>query len=138
MANAAPSASQLVQKLKNFRNVLRDDGMSHTAYVEQLTFLLFLKMDDEMRQLAVKGLDNFESQIPEDHGWSSLVKLSGVEQEDHYRAILRVLGQQPGMIGVIFRKEQNDIQDPAKLALMRRLKAAFDPQGILNPGTLFD
>lgn len=109
------NATQLVQKLKNFRNVLRDDGMSHTAYVEQLTFLLFLKMDDEMRQLAAMGFDDFESQIPAEYSWQSLVKLSGIEQETHYREILRELGQGTGMIATIFRKAQNDIQDPAKL-----------------------
>lgn len=115
------TASQLVQKLKNFRNVLRDDGMSHTAYVEQLTFLLFLKMAEEQRQLAALGFGGFESQIPEEYIWPSLVKLSGVEQEAHYREILRELGRGQGLIPTIFRKAQNEIQDPAKLTRLVEL-----------------
>jgi type I restriction enzyme M protein len=108
-------ASQLVKKLKDYRNVLRHDGMSHTAYVEQLTFLLFLKMDQEQRELAAQGLSDFQSQIPDEYSWASLVRLDGVEQETHYREILRTLGQGTGLIPTIFRKAQNDIQDPAKL-----------------------
>lgn len=106
---------QLVKKLKDFRNVLRDDGMSHTAYVEQLTFLLFLKMDEEQRELANQGLLEFNSEIAEDYSWSSLVKLSGAEQESHYREVLRELGKGTGLIPTIFRKAQSDITDPAKL-----------------------
>jgi len=132
MAQSANTASQLVQKLKNFRNVLRDDGMSHTAYVEQLTFLLFLKMDDEQREIAAMGFGDFESQIPEKYSWSSLVKLSGVEQENHYRTILRELGQGTGMIPTIFRKAQNDIQDPAKLTRLINLIEAETWSGMTS------
>lgn len=112
---ATQRVDQLVKKLKDFRNVLRDDGMSHTAYVEQLTFLLFLKMDQEQRELAEQGLLEFTSQIPEDYSWSSLVKLSGAEQETHYRETLRELGKGTGLMPTIFRKAQSDITDPAKL-----------------------
>lgn len=114
-------ASQLVQKLKSFRNVLRDDGMSHTGYVEQLTFLLFLKMDQEQRQIAAMGFGDFQSQIPEEYSWNSLVKLSGVDQENHYRTILRELGQGTGLMPTIFRKAQNEIQDPSKLTRLINL-----------------
>lgn len=106
---------QLVQKLWNYCNVLRDDGMSYGDYVEQLTYLLFLKMDDEERQLA-KDLDtDYSSLIPDDLNWQSLVALDGVDLENHYRHVLRELGQGTGLIPVIFRKAQNRVQDPAKL-----------------------
>ena len=100
-----------VQKLWNYCNVLRDDGVSYGDYVEQLTYLLFLKMDDEQ----TKPPFNRESKIPKNLNWESLLKKDGDELETHYRHILESLGKEKGMIGVIFRKAQNKIQDPAKL-----------------------
>lgn len=109
------SSSQLVQKLWNYCNVLRDDGMSYGDYVEQLTFLLFLKMDEERREQAELFRTPFKSAIPKKFNWQSLVKRDGVELETHYRSLLDELGKHEGLIGVIFRKAQNRIQDPAKL-----------------------
>ncbi len=63
-------APQIVQKLWNYCNVLRDDGMSYGEYVEQLTYLLFLKMADE----RTKPPYNQPSQIPPKYGWPSLLK----------------------------------------------------------------
>ncbi len=100
-----------VQKLWNYCNVLRDDGVSYGDYVEQLTYLLFLKMDDEQ----TKPPFNRVSKIPKNLDWESLLKKDGDELEVHYRHILESLGKEKGMIGVIFRKAQNKIQDPAKL-----------------------
>lgn len=110
------NASQLVQKLWNYCNVLRDDGMSYGDYVEQLTYLLFLKMDDEGATLLGR-----ESAIPAEYGWQSLVGLDGDDLEIHYRRILQDLGQGTGLIPVIFRKAQNKIQDPAKLKRLVKL-----------------
>ena len=101
----------LVQKLWNYCNILRDDGLSYGDYVEQLTFLLFLKMADEQS----KPPFNKSSPIPKGFGWSSLLKLDGDDLEIHYRHTLEELGKRSGMLGVIFRKAQNKIQDPAKL-----------------------
>ena len=106
----------LVQKLWNYCNILRDDGLSYGDYVEQLTFLLFLKMADEQS----KPPFNKTSPIPKGFGWDALLKLDGDELEIHYRHTLTELGKRSGMLGVIFRKAQNKIQDPAKL---RRLIA---------------
>ncbi len=106
----ATESSTIVQRLWNYCNVLRDDGMSYGDYVEQLTYLLFLKMDDENVQVLGKP-----SAIPAEYNWASLKKLSGDELESHYRQILASLGQGSGLIPVIFRKAQNKIQDPAKL-----------------------
>lgn len=106
----------IVQKLWNYCNVLRDDGLSYGDYVEQLTYLLFLKMADEQTKPPL----NRESLIPKEYDWPSLLSKDGDELETHYRHILEELGKSKGLLGVIFRKAQNKIQDPAKL---RRLIA---------------
>jgi type I restriction enzyme M protein len=103
--------TRLVQKLWNYCNILRDDGLSYGDYVEQLTFLLFLKMADEQSRPPF----NKPSAVPKGFGWDVLAKLDGDDLEIHYRHTLEDLGKRPGMLGVIFRKAQNKIQDPAKL-----------------------
>jgi type I restriction enzyme M protein len=105
------NSNALVQKLWNYCSILRDDGLSYGDYVEQLTFLLFLKMADEQE----KPPFNKPSPIPAGFGWAALLKLDGDELEIHYRHTLTELGKRSGMLGVIFRKAQNKIQDPAKL-----------------------
>jgi type I restriction enzyme M protein len=112
-------SSTIVQRLWNYCNVLRDDGVSYGDYVEQLTYLLFLKMDDE----NVRLLSKRQSSIPADLNWQSLLRLDGDDLESHYRHILTRLGEGSGLIPVIFRKAQNKIQDPAKL---RRLIDLID------------
>lgn len=104
-------SKQLVQKLWNYCDILRDDGLSYGDYVEQLTYLLFLKMDDERANPPF----NKKSDIPEEYNWKSLIEKDGAELEVHYISILQELGREEGIIGVIFRKAQNRIQDPAKL-----------------------
>lgn len=104
-------SSTLVQKLWNYCQVLRDDGVSYGDYVEQLTYLLFLKMDDEQS----KPPFNRDSKIPTEYNWNSLLGKDGDELEVQYRHILENLGKEFGVMGVIFRKSQNKIQDPAKL-----------------------
>lgn len=101
----------IVQKLWNYCNVLRDDGMSYGDYVEQLTYLLFLKMADEQTKPPYRK----KPIIPSGFDWQSLVQEDGDALEVHYRHILETLGKSKGMLGVIFRKSQNKIQDPAKL-----------------------
>lgn len=106
------AANRIVQKLWSYCNVLRDDGLSYQDYLEQLTFLLFLKMADERAALTGE-----EQPIPAGYRWADLAspQMEGVELEQHYRETLRVLGTQGGMLGLIFEKAQNRIQDPAKL-----------------------
>ncbi len=103
--------SALVQKLWNYCSILRDDGLSYGDYVEQLTFLLFLKMADEQSRPPF----NKPSPIPKGKDWRALLAKEGDELEVHYRHTLEALGKRSGMLGVIFRKAQNKIQDPAKL-----------------------
>ena len=102
---------QLVDKLWNFCNLLRDDGVSTIDYTEQLTYLLFLKMAHERETRPL----NPETIVPADCSWQRLLDTDGDELEVTYRTILETLAKQPGTLGVIFRKAQNKIQDPAKL-----------------------
>src|SRR5437762_9717093 len=104
-------SKQIVDRLWNYCNVLRDDGLSYGDYVEQLTYLLFLKMAHERTGPPW----NQPSGIPEGYDWPSLAGREGPDLEDHYRKTLEKLGTEHGMLGVIFRKSQSKIQDPAKL-----------------------
>lgn len=104
-------SSTIVQRLWNYCYVLRDDGVSYGDYVEQLTYLLFLKMADEQ----TKPPFNKRSTIPKGFDWQSLLEKDGDALEVHYRHILDTLGKEKSMLGVIFKKSQNKIQDPAKL-----------------------
>jgi type I restriction enzyme M protein len=105
-------SDRIVKKLWNYCQVLRDDGLSYQDYLEQLTFLLFLKMADE--RAALTGA---RQSIPDGYRWADLAnpKMEGVKLEAHYRETLKKLGEEGGMLGLIFRKSQNKIQDPAKL-----------------------
>lgn len=122
MANQSP----VVQKIWNYCHVLRDDGVSYGDYLEQLTYLLFLKMADEQKELLYKT-----SAIPQELDWQSLLTKDGDALETHYRHILESLGKSKGMLGVIFRKSQNKIQDPAKL---RRLVELINAETWLGMG----
>ena len=109
-------SAPIVQRVWNYCNVLRDDGVSYGDYVEQLTYLLFLKMADEQ----TKPPFNKPSAIPKGLDWQSLTSKDGTELEIQYRRLLEALGKEKGMLGVIFRKAQNKIQDPAKLKRLTR------------------
>ncbi|MDQ2946700.1 MAG: type I restriction-modification system subunit M, partial [Acidobacteriota bacterium] len=104
----------LIQKLWNYCSVLLQAGLHYSDYTEQLTFLLFLKMADEQSRPPF----NKKSIIPDEYSWGALLKCDGDELETQYRHTLEALGKKPGMLGIIFRKAQNKIQDPA---LLRRL-----------------
>ena len=93
MATNNPS-QQVVQKLWNYCNILRDDGLSYGDYVEQLTYLLFLKMAHERTQL----LGQPASTIPKDYDWQSLLDKDGDDLEKHYRKTLTKLGEKKGML----------------------------------------
>ncbi|MGD0091863.1 MAG: N-6 DNA methylase [Planctomycetota bacterium] len=107
----AADSQQIVNKAWNFAHVLRDDGLSYMAYTEQITFLLFLKMADEM----TKPPYSRPAILPKDLGWESLLSREGAELEIHYRKILEELGKKKGMLGEIFKKARQDIQNPATL-----------------------
>ena len=105
------NTATIVQKLWNYCNVLRDDGMSYGDYVEQLTYLLFLKMADE----RTKAPYSQPSPVLPGYDWESLRWRDGDVLFDHYRHVLERLGTEKGLLGLIFAKAQNKFQDPAKL-----------------------
>jgi hypothetical protein len=79
----------LVQKVWNYAHVLRDQGVPYQAYISQISYLLFLKMDDERAGLVASGLIKGEnSAIPEDCRWAVLRDLQGEELTRRDSAIL--------------------------------------------------
>ncbi|MCT7406602.1 class I SAM-dependent DNA methyltransferase [Aliarcobacter cryaerophilus] len=109
--NESNNASTVVSKVWGFATILKDDGVGYGDYLEQLTYLLFLKMADEYS----KPPYNRKLNIPQGYGWESLTEKRGAELEVHYSELLRELSTAKGMLGQIFTKSQNKIQDPAKL-----------------------
>ena len=105
--NTAP----IVSKVWSFCTTLRDDGVGYGDYLEQLTYLIFLKMADEYARAPY----NRDVGIPEGYGWTSLTTRRGSDLEAHYVTLLRRLGEQRDMLGQVFAKAQNKITDPAKL-----------------------
>lgn len=108
---ARADTRRLVQKLWSYCDVLRDAGLSAIDYLEQLTYLLFLKMDDERAGSRLRP----ERIVPEGYDWPSLLARDGDELETHYRHVLEHLARQPGTLGVVFRKAQNKIPEPGLL-----------------------
>jgi type I restriction enzyme M protein len=102
-------ASALIRKLWQYCNILRDDGLSYPDYVEQLTYLLFLKMSDE------KGSSG---PVPAEYAWRSFADLDAKSMHRHYTKTLAALGNRGGMLRLIFRNARNKIKDPAKLRLL--------------------
>ncbi len=115
------SNEQLVSKVWNYAHVLRDQGISYGDYIEQITYLLFLKMDQEREELLGET-----SAIPPAWNWTKLASKDGDELELQYRHTLEALAREPGLIGTIFRKSQNKLSDPAKL---KRVVGLIDKEG---------
>ena len=105
------TSNAIVSKVWSFCNALRDDGVGYGDYLEQLTYLIFLKMADEYSQPP----HNKALGIPEKYSWASLTSKSGAELETHYNELLRELAKAPSTLGQIFLKAQNKIQNPAML-----------------------
>ena len=116
------NASTLVQKIWSFCHTLRDDGVGYGDYLEQLTYLLFLKLAHEYSQPPY----NRDTHIPKSWDWTSLRGKTGEPLEAHYLKVLHKLGEEPDMLGAIFFKAQNKIQDPAKLARLVQMIDAED------------
>lgn len=111
------NTASIVSKVWSFCTTLRDDGVSYGDYLEQLTYLIFLKMTDEYSKPPYSR----NVGIPSEYNWQSLKTKKGAELEVHYLNVLRELGQKKGMLGQIFTKAQNKIQDPAKLSRLVNL-----------------
>lgn len=106
--------SDIVQKLWGFCHTLRHDGVDYGDYIEQLTYLLFLKMADERAVEIPKGCD-----------WASLRRLSGTELTDHYNEVLRKLRSSEGLLGDIFTQATSRFNNPVNL---RRLIDMIDEE----------
>lgn len=130
------NASSIVSKVWSFCNTLRDDGVGYGDYLEQLTYLLFLKMADEY----TKPPHNRTLALPQEYNWESLVDLKGAELESHYTILLRELGKEKGILGQIFTKSQNKIQDPAKLSKIIDMinKEQWLMMGVKDKGDIYE
>lgn len=112
------SESTLIKKVGDIANVLAAAGVGFTDYLTQLTYILFLKMDDEREAYG------FESSIPEGYKWQDLLELSGEDLVDKYEEILDELAKKDGLIGTIFTKASNKIDRPVLLAKVIEMVAS--------------
>ena len=130
------NSHSIVSKVWSFCNTLRDDGVGYGDYLEQLTYLLFLKMADEYS----KPPHNKKLSIPKQYVWETLTALNGAELEVHYTNLLRELGRQKGILGQIFTKSQNKIQDPAKLSKIIDMinKENWVMMGVKDKGEIYE
>ena len=104
--------SNVGQKIWSMATVLRDFGVNKSDYLEQITFLLFIRMADEYS----KPPYNRDVGIPDDCKWDTLLSRSGKDLFDHYEHVLKKLGEQKGTLQQIFIGAQNKLPDPAHLA----------------------
>lgn len=104
-------SSSIVSKVWGMCAPLRDDGVSYGDYLEQLTYLIFLKMSDEYSRPPYKR----DSRIPAGYTWSDMNTLKGAELEKKYADILEKLGELPGILGKVFNKASNKINNAAIL-----------------------
>lgn len=102
----------IISKVWGMCGPLRDDGVSYGDYLEQLTYLIFLKMSDEYSKPPYKR----QAGIPDGYSWNDISILKGVELEEKYRSILEKLGEQGGILGKIFKGATNKINNPAVLS----------------------
>jgi len=101
------STQDIVQKLWNLCNVLRDDGITYHQYVTELTYILFLKMANET---------GAEKDIPEEYRWETLTKKSGIELKKHYKNLLSELGETSvGRVSQIYANASSSIEEPKNL-----------------------
>ena len=115
------NTSNIISKIWGMCGVLRDDGISYGDYLEQLTYLIFLKMSDEYSKPPHKR----NTGIPEGYGWNDMCQLKGAELEEKYRAVLEKLGEQGGILGKIFKGATNKISNAA---ILSRIVAMVDKE----------
>lgn len=115
------NSTAIISKVWGMCNPLRDDGVSYGDYLEQLTYLIFLKMSDEYSKPPYKK----QTGIPQGFGWNDMSMLKGAELEDKYREILEKLGEQGGILGKIFKGATNKISNAA---ILSRIVAMIDKE----------
>lgn len=101
----------IISKVWGMCGPLRDDGVSYGDYLEQLTYLIFLKMSDEYSKPPYKK----DTGIPEGYTWADMNTLKGAELEEKYKEILEKLGEQGGVLGKIFKQATNKVSNAAIL-----------------------
>lgn len=134
--NKSDSSSNIIGKVWGFCNTLRDDGVGYGDYLEQITFLLFLKLADEFSKPPYSRT----LPIPKGYTWGSLTDKKGAALENHYTELLRELSKQRGVLGQIYLKSQNKIQDPAKLYKLIDMidKEAWSTMGADIKGQIYE
>ena len=110
MAQATANTQSLTKKVWNLATTLAGQGIGFTDYITQLTYLLFLKMDDENVQTFGE-----DSAIPEGYRWADLINLDGLDLVKQYEETLEELSGQDNLIGTIYTKAQNKIDKPVYL-----------------------
>ncbi|MBO4479563.1 MAG: SAM-dependent DNA methyltransferase, partial [Clostridia bacterium] len=101
------STLEIVQKLWNLCNILRDDGITYHQYVTELTYILFLKMAKET---------GAETDIPEEYRWDNLTNKSGIELKKYYKDLLTKLGETAvGRVSQIYANASSSIEEPKNL-----------------------
>ena len=110
MAQATANTQSLTKKVWNLATTLAGQGIGFTDYITQLTYLLFLKMDDENVQTFGE-----DSAIPEGYRWADLIHLDGLDLVKQYEETLEELSGQDNLIGTIYTKAQNKIDKPVYL-----------------------
>lgn len=108
--NQMKTESALIKKVGDIANVMAAAGVGFTDYITQLTYILFLKMDEEKEEMGL------ESTIPDGYKWKDLITKHGTDLIDKYEEILKELAKEDGLIGTIFTKASNKIDSPVKLA----------------------
>jgi len=141
--------SAIISKIWNLAGVLRDDGVSYGDYLEQITYLLFLKMADELNKPPyskglkfprLKDVEGNEIKDGEYCNWETLSGKRGAELEAFYNQLLRSLSTEKGILGQIFTKSQNKIQDPAKLSRVINMidKEEWSMMGVDVKGKIYE
>jgi len=121
--NETSTTPSLIKKVWTLADVIAAAGVGFTDYITQLTYLLFLKMDDEKVKLGLP------SAIPEGFAWKDLINLDGFDQLRQYEETLKILSRKEDLLGTIFTKAHNKIEQPV---LLKRVIALIDAENWLS------
>ena len=128
------AAGTLAAKVWNLAHVMNDAGVGAGDYVEQVTYLLFLKLDAE------REAEGEASLLPVECRWARLAALSGLELAHAYGAVLETLRARPGLVGTLYARARNEIEEPAHLLRLVRLIDAeqWSAHGLDVKGAIYE
>ena len=134
MSELPPAAGNLTAKVWNLAHVMNDAGVGAGDYVEQVTYLLFLKLDAE------REAEGQPSLVPPDCRWGRLAALSGLDLARAYAATLEELRARPGLVGTLYARARNEIEEPAHLLRLIRLIDAetWSAHGLDVKGAIYE